>query len=143
MAGIVLAADSTTVVLNGTVIADLIEGSSVVLTPANPATAHINSTNGGVNINERSDRGVHDLELLVQRFSESDSFMNNLLRQSPPELVNGSVKESFNRDGIGGVESYILELGSATAQPANTKNSTDGNAEQKYTFRFRNVSRNL
>ena len=99
MAGIVLAADSTTVVLNGTVIADLIEGSSVVLTPANPATAHINSTNGGVNINERSDRGVHDLTLRVQRYSESDGFLNNLLRQSPPVVVNGSVKENFNRDG--------------------------------------------
>jgi len=143
MARIVLAADSTTVVLNGTVIADLSEGSSVILTAVNPATTHINSINGGSNINERSDRGVYDLELLVQRFSEADGFLNNMFRQSPPVVVNGSAKESFNRDGTDGVESWILEFGSATAQPGSTKNSTDGNAEQKYTFRFRNASRNL
>jgi len=65
MAGIALAADSTTVVLNGTAIVDLSEGDYIVLTPANPATSHINSTNGGVNICERSDRGVHDLTLRV------------------------------------------------------------------------------
>jgi len=143
MAGIVLAADSTTVVLNGTVIADLAEGSSIIITPVNPATAHINSINGGSNINERSDRGVHDVELLVQRFSVSDAFLNNMFRQSPPVVVNGSAKENFNRDGTDGVESWILGLGSATVQPGSTKNSTDGNAEQKYTFRFRNTSRNL
>ena len=121
MAGIVLAVDSTTVVLNGTAILDLVEGDYVVLTPANPATSHVNSTNGGVNINERSDKGVHDLMLRVQRFSESDAFMNNLLRQSPPILVNGSV----------------------TTQPTSTKSSTDGNALQEYVIRFRNASRNL
>jgi len=143
MAGIALAVDSTTVVLNGTAILDLVEGDYIVITPANPATSHINSMNGGVNVNERSDRGVHDLTLRVQRFSESDAFMNNLLRQSPPVLVNGSVKESFSRDGTGGVESWILENGSVTTQPTSTKSSTDGNALQEYVIRFRNGSRNL
>ena len=51
--------------------------------------------NGGVNINERSDRGVHDLTLRVQRFSESDVFMNSLARQSPPVVINGSAKENY------------------------------------------------
>jgi len=143
MAGIALAADSTTVVLNGTAIVDLAEGDYIVLTPANPATSHINSTNGGVNINERSDRGVHDLTLRVQRYSDSDGFLNNLLRQSPPVVVNGSVKENFNRDGTDGVESWILENGSVTTQPTSTKSGTDGNAVQEYVLRFRNASRNL
>ena len=87
-------------------------GDYIVLTPANPATSHINSTNGGVNICERSDRGVHDLALRVQRYSESDGFLNNLLRQSPPVVINGSLKENFTRDGTDGVESWSLELGS-------------------------------
>jgi len=143
MAGIALAVDSTTLVLNGTAIVDLAEGDYIVLTPANPATSQINSINGGVNINERSDRGVHDLMIRVQRYSESDGFMNNLLRQSPPILVNGSVKENYNRDGTGGVESWILENGSITTQPTSTKSSTDGNAMQEYVLRFRNASRNL
>ena len=143
MAGIALAVDSTTVVLNGTAILDLVEGDYVVITPVNPATSHVNSINGGVNINERSDQGVHDVMLRVQRFSESDIFMNNLARQSPPVIVSGSVKESFSRDGTGGVESWILENGSVTTQPTATKSSTDGNALQEYVIRFRNASRNL
>jgi hypothetical protein len=143
MAGIALAVDSSTVVLNGTAIVDLIEGDYVVITPVNPATSHVNSINGGVNINERSDRGVHDVMLRVQRFSESDVFMANLARQSPPAVINGSAKESFTRDGVAGVESWILENGSVTTQPTNTKSSTDGNALQEYVIRFRNGSRNL
>ncbi len=90
MAGIALAADSTTVVLNGTAILDLSEGDYIVLTPVNPATSHINSTNGGVNINERSDRGVHDLTLRVQRYSASDGFLNNLLASRPQSLSTGA-----------------------------------------------------
>jgi len=143
MAGIALAVDSTTVVLNGTALQDLVEGDYVVITPVNPATSHVNSINGGVNINERSDRGVHDVLLRVQRFSQTDVFMNSLTRQSPPVVINGSAKESFTRDGVEGVESWILELGSVTVQPTNTKSSTDGNALQEYVVRFRNASRNL
>jgi len=143
MAGIALAVDSSTVVLNGTAIVDLIEGDYVVITPANPATSHVNSINGGVNINERSDRGVHDLTLRVQRFSESDVFMNSLARQSPPVVINGSAKENYTRDGVAGVESWIMENGSVTTQPTATKSSTDGNALQEYVIRFRNASRNL
>lgn len=143
MAGITLAADSTTVIVNGRAIVDLAEGEYVVLTPANPVTSHINSTNGGVNINERSDRGVHDLTLRIQRYSGSDGFLNNLLRQSPPIIISGSLKENFNRDGTDGVESWILELGSLTIQPTSTKSGTDGNAIQEYVIRFRNASRNI
>ena len=143
MAGIALAVDSSTVVLNGTAIVDLIEGDYVVITPANPASSHVNSINGGVNINERSDRGVHDLTLRVQRFSESDVFMNSLARQSPPVVINGSAKENYTRDGVAGVESWIMENGSVTTQPTATKSSTDGNALQEYVIRFRNASRNL
>jgi len=143
MAGIALAVDSTTVVLNGTALQDLVEGDYVVITPVNPATSHVNSINGGVNINERSDRGVHDVLLRVQRFSQTDVFMNSLTRQSPPVVINGSAKESFTRDGVEGVESWILELGSVTTQPTSTKSSTDGNALQEYVVRFRNASRNL
>jgi hypothetical protein len=140
---ITLAADSTTLILNGTAITDLVEGDTITLAPVNPATSHVNAIGGGVSINERSDRGVYDVTIRVQRFSGSDSFMNNLLRQSPPVLINGSAKENFIRDGIGGVESWVLENGSITTQPTGTKNSTDGNALSEYVVRFRNCSRNL
>jgi hypothetical protein len=144
MSGVItLAADSTTLILNGTAITDLIEGDTVILAPVNPATSHVNAIGGGVNINERSDRGVYDVTVNVQRFSESDVFLNTLTRQSPPVVINGSAKENYNRDGTDGVESWVLENGSVTTQPTGTKNSTDGNAVSQYVIRFRNASRNI
>jgi hypothetical protein len=143
MAVISLAADSTTLILNGTAITDLIEGDTITLAPVNPATSHVNAIGGGVNINERSDRGVYDVTVNVQRFSGNDVFLNNALRQSPPTVFNGSAKENYNRDGTDGVESWVLENGSITTQPTGTKNSTDGNALSTYVLRFRNCSRNI
>jgi len=143
MAIISVSADSTTLVLNGTAISDLVSGDIITLVPVNPATAHINSSNGGVNINERTDRGVYDLTVRVQRLSGSDVFLNNALRQSPPTIFNGSLKENFNRDGTDGVESWLLESGSITTQPTKTINDEDGNALSEYVIRFRNAVRNL
>jgi len=143
MAVVTVSADSTSLVLNGTAVNDFIAGDILTLAPVNPATAHINGSGGGVNINERSDRGVYDLTVRVQRYSASDVFLNNSLRQSPPTVFNGSLKEDYNRDGTDGVESWILENGSITTQPTATKNDQDGNALSEYVLRFRNASRNI
>lgn len=143
MAAITLAADATTLVLNGSAITDLAEGDTLVLAPVNPATSHQNAIGGGVNINERSDKGVHDLTVRVQKYSDSDSLLNSFARQSPPVLINGSSKTLYIKDGSSSEESYILENGSITTQPTNTKSSTDGNAMMEYVIRFRNAARNL
>lgn len=143
MSVISLAADSTTLILNGRAIVDLAEGDTITMAPANPATSQINSIGGGVSINERSDKGVYDLTVRVQRMSQSDVFINNLLRSSPPVIINGSAKENYNRDGVDAIESWLLENGSITTQPTITRNSTDGNAVTEYVIRFRNASRNL
>lgn len=143
MAVITLAADATTLVLNGRAIVDLAEGDTMTLTPANPATSHVNSIGGGVSINERSDRGVYDLTVRVQKLSADDAFLNNLLRQSPPALINGSAKTAYNREGTDSEQSWLLENGSITTQPTDTKSSTDGNAVMEYVIRFRDASRNL
>lgn len=143
MAVITLPADATTLVLNGTAITDLVEGDNLTLAPVNPATSHVNSTNGGVNIQGRGDAGVYDLTVRVQRLSDSDTFMNDALRQAPPTVFNGSMKTDFTRDGIDAVESWILENGSITTQPTITVNDQDGNALAEYVLRFRQASRNL
>ncbi len=143
MAIITVSADSTTLVLNGVAISDLVAGDVLTLVPVNPATAHINASNGGVNINERTDRGVYDLTVRVQRLSGSDAFLTGMLRQSPPVIFNGSLKETFTRDGATFVESWLLESGSITTQPTKTVNDSDGNALSEYVFRFRNALRNL
>jgi len=143
MATISVSASATTLVLNGTAITDTVSGDIITLTPVNPATAQINASNGGVNIIERTDKGVFDLVIRVQRFSGSDVFLNNTLRVSPPTVLNGSLKENFTRDGSDFVESYLLESGSITTQPTKTVNDEDGNALSEYTIRFRNATRNL
>ena len=143
MAVINVGAESSTLVLNGKAITDMVSGDIITLTPANPSTVQINSTNGGVNINQRSDRQVYDLTMRVQRQSGSDVFLNNSLRQAPAVVFNGSLKEGYSRDGVDGVESWILEGGSITSQPTKTVNNEDGNALSEYTIRFRSATRNI
>ena len=144
MAGtVVTLAESTTLVLNGTVVDDFIAGDILELTPVNPLTSHVNGTQGGVNINKRSDSGVHDLTVRVQKMTPSDVFLNSAVNQDAPVVFNGSMKEDFTLDGTAGVETFILESGSITTQPTVTQNDQDGNALREYVIRFRNVQRNL
>jgi len=143
MSVITMQADSTSVVLNGVAITDFGVGDIVELNPVNPLSSQVNAANGSVNINVRSDATVCDLVLRVQKQSGSDIFLNSAKNQGNITVFNGSVKEDFTRDGKPAAESYTLENGSITTQPANVKNNTDGNAMMEYTIRFRNAFRNI
>ena len=143
MAVIQFAAESTSLILNGAAILDVVEGDFIELNPVNDLTSHTNSSAGGVNINKRVDGGVHDLIIRVQKYSDSDVLLNSAMNQDSPVVYNGSVKEDFIRDGVAGVESYILENGSLTTRPGNTKNNQEGNGSMEYTIRFRNATRNV
>ena len=142
MAIITLPADSTTLVLNGRVIQDFEAGDIYTLTPVNPSTSHTNSSNAGVSIHERVDRGVHDLVVRVQKFSDDDVFLNGL-RNAPATIIDGSAKEVFVKDGTEGVDTHEMQTGSITTQPTPTKSDTDGNSLMEYTIRFRNVVRSI
>lgn len=142
MARITVPADSSTLTLNGRVIQDFEAGDVYTLTYANPKTAHTNSSNGGVTIHERVDGGVGDLVVRVQKFSDDDVFLNTL-RNSPATIIDGSLKEVFNKNGQDGVDTHELQSGSVTAQPSPTKSDTDGNSLMEYTIRFRNVVRSI
>jgi len=142
MSTIVLNANSTTLILNGTPINDLGVGDVLEMTPLNPLTSHVNAKNG-VNINERTDGDSYSLVARVQRKSDSDIFLNSAINGEGITVFNGSLKENFLKDGIAGVESWILESGSITTQPTETFNDTDGNALMEYTLQFRSCQRNL
>lgn len=142
MAVITVAADSSTLTLDGTVIRDYEAGDGYTLAPVNPSTAHTNSSNEGVTIHERLDRGVHDLTVRVQKYSADDIFLNSL-RNDPAKVIAGSLKESFVKDGADGVDTHELQAGSITTQPTAVKSSTDGNSLMEYTIRFRNVVRSI
>jgi hypothetical protein len=143
MSIISFSASETTVVLNGTAISSMVVGDIIQLAPANELTSHVNSTNGGVTISKRSDGGVHDLTVRVQRYSDDDVFLNQAKNTAIPTILNGSIKGPFVKDGVQMVESWILEQGSITGQPAEAYNDTDGNALMEYKMRFRNCVRNI
>ena len=143
MAVIQFNADSTSLILNGAAMLDLVEGDFVTLTPVNDLTSHTNSSDGGVNINKRVDGGVHDLVVRVQKFGSADVILNSAINQEASVVFNGSVKEDYVKDGVAGAESYILENGSITTRPGNTKNNQEGNGAMEYTIRFRNATRNI
>lgn len=143
MAAIVLAADSTTLILNGRAITSFIAGDILTLTPTADQTSQVVGSDGGVSINNRADGQVHDLLMNVQKFSEDDVFLNSALNQRVPVLFSGSIKEDFQRDGVDYKESWSLENGSFTTKPTVTKNDTDGNALMAYTIRFRRAVRSL
>lgn len=145
MAVITLAADSTTLTLNGRVFNDLVAGDYLVLTPANPHSSHVNSQDGGVSINRRVDGDVYDLTIRVQKFSADDVYMNSVINGNGGgiTLLNGSAKENFNRDGTDGVETWTLANGSVTTMPTGTRNDQDGNALSEYVVRFRSAVRSL
>lgn len=143
MSVVTIANGSLSAVLNGTAITDLAVGDNLIIAAVNPATSHVNSSNGGVNINERSDRNVRDVTIRVQKFSDSDIFLNSIVRAQGIEVVSGTVKEAFEKDGVLGVESWILSGGSILTEPTKTNNDIDGNAIMEYIFRFRQGTRNL
>lgn len=143
MSVITIAADSATLILNDRAMTSFAEGDYVTLTPANPASGHVNSASGGVSISERFDKDVYDLMFRVQKYSPDDVYMLSLVNSEGPSVVDGSLKESYTIDGSAGVESWTLESGSITTQPTQTKNNQDGNALMEYVLRFRTAKRSL
>lgn len=143
MSVIRIAAEASTIILNGYALTSLAEGDFVDIAPVNAATARTNSASGGVNIVERVDAGVTDVTVRVQKLSADDVFLNSLRNQKPIAVIDGSVKTNYSRDGRDSVETYALEGGSLTTQPTDTKNNQDGNAMMEYVIQFRNSQRSL
>ncbi|ELI8120980.1 TPA: hypothetical protein ACQQX6_004361 [Yersinia enterocolitica] len=143
MAEIVVNSSTATIVLNGRIITDIVTGDYVTLTPSNPLTSRANSAQNGVTISKRVDAGVHVMVLRVQKFSNDDIWINGLSNSEIPTVINGSIKESFIRDGASLKETYDLQVGSLTTQPTQTKNNQDVNALMEYTIEFRNIRRNV
>jgi len=143
MSQIVVSADTATFVLNGRIITDIASGDYLTITPSNALTSRANSSQNGVTISKRVDSGVHVVVFRVQKFSNDDVWLNQQRNSAIPVVFNGSVKESFVRDGAALKETYDLQVGSVTTQPTQTKNNQDVNALMEYTIEFRNVVRNV
>ena len=134
---ILLQAESTTVILNGHAFNNLAEADAVMIQQPNARTSRTNSERG-VTIAARNDSGVTDLTLKVERFSEDDVVLSGWQNGNSITVINGSVKESFNRDDSDFTENWKLEAGSITSQPEHTKNNQEPVSVIEYVIQFRN-----
>ena len=93
MSAIRVSATGSTLTINGHIFQNLIEGDVIEINPVNNKTSHTNGMRpGDVTITTRSDGGVHDVVVRVQRYSEDDVFLNSLMNSDFPELLEGSCK---------------------------------------------------
>ena len=139
---IALAADSTTVVLYGFLVDDLVDGDYVLMTPANPATAQTRGLNS-VNVQRRSDGLVYDITIRVPKYSATDEQFNSWISTSIPTILNGSIKENYEKDGTARVCTYSIEGASFTTLPTDTRNNQDGNNMMEYIIRANTTVRSL
>lgn len=135
MSEITLAAESTTLVLNGRAYEDVVDGDTLTLTPVNPTTEQTTSKKG-VNIQGRSDKDVMDLVVRVAKYSDDDNALNTARNATPPTVLAGTCKETYLKDGTEITTTYVLEQGSLTTPPSDTRNNQTGNNMLEYTIRF-------
>ena len=138
MANIILNSNSTTLYLNGRAFSDFVDGDTLTLTPASALSSQLRSGRG-VNLQKRADGDVYDLLFRIPKYSDDDDFMLEQINKSDLEVFNGSVVESYKKDGQNRVRKYIFESGSITTQPTEIKNNLDGNNLREYTIRINNV----
>ena len=140
MSTIQLLADSTTLVLNGRLFNDFIDGDALVMTFPNELASRNRSVRG-LNIQKRSDSDVADLTFTLPKYSDDEIWMNSQRNSQTPVLFKGSVKENYIKDGVEFVTTYTLEDGTITTQPTDTRNNIDGNQEMAYTIQFNKAIR--
>lgn len=126
---------STTLTLNGTVVADFVSGDVITLTPEFPRTSQIDGSTG-TNINDHAQADKHVLLMNIRRGTDSDIFLNSINNTRPSIILKGSLKEQYtNDDGETNVESFSLSSGSIVTQPTHTRNDQEGNGLVPYSIR--------
>ncbi len=132
---------SSTLILNGEAILDLIEGDYMSLTFPNPVTARANGDGNSVTTSKRVDADVAVLTVSVKKVSAADKFLNNARFQEVPVIFQGSIKDNYSADGAEGVESFLLENGTFTDQGDVTMNNQERGDAMTYSIEFRRASR--
>ena len=126
--------NSTTLVLNGELIKDFINGDVIELAFVNPKTSRTYGANGAVNVTERSDSKVATLKVNLMRYSDNDVWMTEMMNNESVVIFEGSLKEVYIKDGSESVESWEILSGSFTEQNGVTKNNVETNGTVSYTI---------
>lgn len=130
----------STLTLNGHTFRHLMEGAALVLTPVNEKTSRTNSINGGVSATNRVNGGVHDLSVMVQRYSPDDKLLNDARNSSSPVVFNGSMKRAYTEEGVSKKATTELSVGTITTLPTKTDNNQESEDSRTYVIRFRNAT---
>ena len=121
-----------------------VSGDVYEISPVNERTSQINSTNGGVSLQKRSDGQVHTLTVRVQKGSDDDIFLNTALNNpNGLAILSANSKEILYKDGLEIIEDWSMENGTFKNSPTSTKNDQDGNALCEYVMTFRNAVRSI
>ena len=124
--------NSTTLVLNGELIKDFINGDVIELAFVNPKTSRTYGANGAVNVTERSDSKVATVKVNLMRYSDNDIWMTEMMNSESVVIFDGSLKEVYIKDGSESVESWEILSGSFTEQNGVTKNNVETNGTVSY-----------
>lgn len=143
MVAIVSDPSNTTLTINGHIFRSFHSGDILELAPENDFSSHVDGTDESVSIQKSSVSDVYTLTIRVLKQSGDDVFLNSRLNTIPMEILNGSLKTNFTKDGIDGVDTWTLRNGSITKRPTNTVNDTEVNSMSEYAIRFRSATRNL
>lgn len=136
MAGNSFSANNTSLILNGRGLTAFVDGDIIELNSVNPQTARTRGSDL-VNIQNRSDRNVHDLVMRIMMYSDDHAYLNSQMNQGAPVIFNGSLKVNYiESNGTDGVLSWSLKDGSFTTKPSQVINNTDGNSLAEYTIQF-------
>jgi len=151
--------ESLTLILNGHVINDFIEGDHVDLTPLNPLTDRLNGAGNSFTVTDRVDNNVYDMVFRVVRFSDNDVTLNGFFNRKPIVIFAGSMSQDYyshtvnapvgsgntatevETSGDTSLENWTLEGGTFIAQPTHKKNNQTQEIAIEYTIQFRNASR--
>lgn len=147
MATITLNSNTTTLKLKNItlnterVVADFIAGDTIVIAPVNPQSSRTYSAEG-VNIQGRVDKDVRTVTFTVEKFGDTDEFMNEAIYSGQTCVFEGSAKSLYTKDGEQRTETYSFKGGSITTLPTDTKNNQDGNNEMQFVIEAR-VTRDI
>lgn len=147
MATISLNSNSTTLKLKNVtldserVVTDFIAGDIIVIAPVNAQTSRTYSAEG-VNIQGRVDKDVRTITFTVEKFGDTDEFMNEAIYSGQTCVFEGSAKSLYFKDGEQRTETYSFKGGSITTLATDTKNNRDGNNEMTYVIEAR-VTRDI
>ena len=143
MSLISISPELATLTLNDETITDFTAGDYITLEPMNEATQQIYASGGSMSESKHVASDVYTLTFNIMRYSDSDNFMQQLLNQSEIQIINGSIKETYEKDGKELVATYDMLNGTFTTRPSFSHNNEDGNAEVAYTIVFRSMTRTL